>query len=112
MLRNIIFKEVKKMKYMVTHRHTAEMCPGGNVRPDKEFIGKLNDQIKSSGVNLLGGYLDGPGHEFYFVFDTDDVGKLYTAIEQLRLVGDTNKIVPILELSDAVEWAQKMGIQK
>jgi len=28
--------------YMVFHRHTAEMCPGGNVRPDKEFAKKLD----------------------------------------------------------------------
>jgi uncharacterized protein with GYD domain len=101
-----------KMMYMVYHKHTAEMCPGGNVRPDKEFLLKLNKQIEESGVNLIDGYLDAPGHEFYMVLETDDHAKLNSAIEQLRLVGDTNKIVPIMQFSNAIEWAQKMGIQK
>jgi uncharacterized protein with GYD domain len=100
------------MLYMVFHKHTAEMCPGGNVRPDKEFLTKLNEQIKDSGVNLIEGYLDGPGHEFYLVIEADDIAKLNSAIEQLRLVGDTNKIVPVMKFSDAAAWARKMGIQK
>ncbi len=100
------------MLYMIYHKHSAEMCPGGNVRPDKEFITKLNNQIEESGVNFVEGYVDGPGHEFYFILETDDNKKLNMAIEQLRLVGDTNKIVPIMKFSDAAEWAKKMGIQK
>jgi hypothetical protein len=97
---------------MVYHKHTAEMCPGGNVRPDKEFTLKLESQIKESGVNLIEGYMDAPGHEFYLILETDDHKKLNMAIEQLRLVGDTNKIVPIMKFSDMVAWAKKMGIQK
>jgi uncharacterized protein with GYD domain len=99
------------MKYMVFHRHTAEMCPGGSVRPDKEFTTKLNKQIEESGVNFVEGYIDAPGHEFYFVLETDDPAKLNLAIEQLRLVGDTNKIVPVMNFSDTVAWAKKMGLQ-
>lgn len=99
------------MLYMVLHRHTAEMCPGGNVRPDKEFTTKLDKQIKETGVKLVEGYLDGPGHEFYIVIEADDIAKLNTAVEQLRLVGD-NKIVPVMKFSDAIAWTKKMGIQK
>ncbi len=88
------------------------MCPGGNVRPDKEFVTKLSKQIEDSGVNFVEGYVDAPGHEFYFILETDDNAKLNMAIEQLRLVGDINKIVPIMKFSDAVEWSKKMGLQK
>lgn len=88
------------------------MCPGGNVRPDKEFAKKLDGQIREAGVKLIEGYIDAPGHEFYFVIEADDIGKLNTAVEQLRLVGDINKIVPVMKFSDAVAWAKKMGIQK
>ncbi len=100
------------MLYMIYHKHSAEMCPGGNVRPDKEFIMKLSKQIEESGVNFVEGYVDAPGHEFYFILETDDNAKLNTAIEQLRLVGDTNKIVPIMKFSDAIAWTKKMGLQK
>jgi len=100
------------MIYMIHHRHTAEMCPGGNVRPDKEFLLKLNSQIEDSGARLIEGYLDVPGHEFYIVIDADDNKQLNSAIEQLRLVGDVNRITPIMKFSQAVEWAKQMGIQQ
>jgi hypothetical protein len=98
--------------FMIYHRHTAEMCPGGKVRPDKEFITRLEEQSKSSGVNIIEGYIDGPGHQFYLVIEAEDSAKLNVAIEQLRLVGDVNDIVPVLKFSDAVTWAREAGIQK
>ena len=85
------------MLYMVYHKHTAEMCPGGLVRPDKEFLIKLEDQMKNAGVNLIEGYIDAPGHEFHLVIEADDIAKLNSATEQLRLVGDINKIVPNID---------------
>jgi uncharacterized protein with GYD domain len=98
--------------FMVYHRHTAEMCPGGKVRPDPQFMAKLKEQIKSAGVKLVEAYIDGPGHQFYLVIEADDSTKLNKALEQLRLVGDLNDIVPVLKFSDAVTWAQKLGIQQ
>ena len=100
------------MLFIVYHRHTAEMCPGGNVRPDREFLMKLEEQTKTAGVKIIEGYIDGPGHQFYLVVEADDNAKLNKAIEQLRIVGDTNDIVPVLKFSDAVTWARNAGIQK
>lgn len=98
------------MLFMVRHRHTAEMCPGGKVRPDKEFATRLEKQMKEAGVKFEG-YIDGPGHEFYFVIDTDDVAKLYAAVKELLVIGD-NKIVPVTRFSDAIALAKKLGLQK
>lgn len=53
---------------MVVHRHTAEMCPAGKVRPDKEFSNKLKEQISKAGVKLVEGY-DTPGHEMYIIIE-------------------------------------------
>ena len=99
-------------RFIVYHRHTAEMCPGEKVHPDPNFMTKLAEQGKTSGVKIIEGYIDGPGHQFYLVVEADDSTKLNSAIEQLRLVGDINDIVPVLKFSDAVNWAQKAGIQK
>ncbi len=38
---------------MVIAKHTLEFCPGGNVKPDKEFIEKTEESIKKSGVKLI-----------------------------------------------------------
>jgi hypothetical protein len=100
------------MLFIVYHRHTAVMCPGGKVHPDREFLAKLIEQSKTSGVTIIEGYIDGPGHQFYLVVEADDGAKLNKAIEQLRLVGDINDIVPVLKLTDAVAWARKEGIQE
>jgi hypothetical protein len=88
------------------------MCPGGKVHPDREFLAKLIEQGKAAGVTIIEGYIDGPGHQFYLVVEADDGAKLNKAIEQLRLVGDINDIVPVLKLTDAVAWARTAGIQE
>jgi len=47
------------MLFVVYHKHTAEMCPGGKVHPDPKFMAKLEEQSKSAGVTIVKGYLDG-----------------------------------------------------
>jgi len=96
---------------MVVARHSAEMCPGGNVRPDKGFAAKVEESMKKSGVNEIAGYTDAPGHVHYFVLEADDNKALNNAVEPLRLVGDVT-ITPVLKWSDLVGWAKQIGIQK
>jgi hypothetical protein len=96
---------------MIVAKHTAELCPGGVVRPDKEFTAKIEENMKKSGVNEVAGYLDAPGHVYYFVIETDDNAALNNAVEPLRLIGEV-AIAPVLKFSEAVAWAKKIGIQK
>jgi hypothetical protein len=96
---------------MVVARHSAELCPGGIVRPDKGFAAKLEESMKRSGVKEIAGYTDAPGHVHYFVLETDDNTALNNAVEPLRLVGDVT-ITPVLKWSELVGWAKQIGIQK
>ena len=96
---------------MIVARHTAELCPGGVVRPDKEFTAKIEESMKKSGVKEIAGYLDAPGHVYYFVLETDDNAALNNAVEPLRLIGEVT-ITPVLKFLEAVVWAKKIGIQK
>jgi uncharacterized protein with GYD domain len=97
--------------FLVIAEHTAETCPGGIVRPDKEFFNKMDESMKKSGAKLVEGYFDGPGHAFYIVLEADDNTALNNAVENLRLVGKV-KMIPVLKFSDAFAWAKKIGIQK
>jgi hypothetical protein len=97
--------------FMIVAKHTAELCPGGTVRPDKEFTAKIEKSMKKSGVKEIAGYLDAPSHVYYFVLETDDNAALNNAVEPLRIVGDV-MIAPVLKFSEAVAWAKKIGIQK
>lgn len=99
------------MLFLIVAKHTAEMCPGGAVRPDKEFSAKVGESMKKSGVKEIAGFMDAPGHAHYFVLETDDNAALNNAVEPLRLVGEVT-ITPVLKFSEGVDWAKKIGIQK
>ena len=100
------------MIFMIVARHKIEFCPGGQIRPDKEFIKKTEESIKKSGVKLIDAYMDAPGHVFYFVLETTDNTALNSAVETLRLVGEVT-INPVLKFfKEGSDWAKEIGIQK
>jgi hypothetical protein len=97
---------------MIVARHSPEMCPGGLVRPDKEFIKKTEESMMKSGVKLTDGFMDAPGHVFYFVFDAADNAAINVAVEPLRLIGEVT-ITPVMKFfKEGSDWAKKVGIQK
>ena len=96
---------------MIVAKHTVENCPGGLIRPDKQFFAKVDESMKKSGVKLLEGYIDAPGHVFCFIVEAIDNASLNNAAEQLRLVGKV-RIYPVMKFSDAAAWTKKMGIQE
>ena len=98
--------------FLIVAKHTIENCPGGVVRPDKEFIRKTEESIRKSGVTLVDGYMDAPRHVFYFVLETDDTPALNIAVEPLRLVGEVT-ITPVMKFfKEGYEWGKKLGIQE
>ena len=100
------------MIFLIVAKHTIESCPGGVIRPDKEFIKKTEESIKKSGVRLIDAYMDAPAHVFYFVLETDDNAALNIAVEPLRLIGKV-WINPVLKFfKEGSDWAKKIGIQK
>ena len=97
---------------MVVAKHKIEFCPGGQVRPDKEFIRKTEESVKKSGVKFVDAYMDAPGHVFYFVLETNDNASLNNAVEPLRLLGEV-MINPVLKFfKEGSDWAKEIGIQK
>ena len=96
---------------MIVAEHTAENCPGGLIRPDKQFMVKVDESMKKSGVKVVEGYLDAPGHVFYFIVDANDNKALSNAVEQFRLVG-TVRFSPVKTFSESVTWFKDIGIQK
>ena len=97
---------------MIVAQHTVEFCPGGVVKPDKEFIKKVAESMKKSGVKLIDGYMDAPGHVFYFVLEADDNAALNFAFEPLRLVGEVTSSSIMKFFKEGSDWAKKIGIQE
>ncbi len=68
---------IEKMLFIVNHKHTAETCPAGKIHHDDNFMQNLDSQIKKAGLKVVEGYLDAPGHQFYFVVDADSPGQIF-----------------------------------
>jgi hypothetical protein len=96
---------------MIVAKHTVEMCPGGILRPDKDFFNKIAESVKNSGAKLVEMYSDAPSHVFYLVVEANDNEALNNAVEPLRIVGKTT-IRPVMKFSDSLAWARTIGIQK
>jgi hypothetical protein len=98
--------------FLIVAKHNIENCPGGVVRPDKEFIKKTAESIKKSGVKLIDGYMDAPNNIFDFVLEANDNPTLNMAVEPLRLVGD-GIITPVMKFfNEGYDWGKKIGIQE
>jgi hypothetical protein len=99
------------MLFVIDHKHSAETCPAGTVHPDKEFTDRVDAQTKASGVRLVEGYLDAPGHRQYFVVEADTTQQLLTFAAPFIAIGETN-IRPVLKWSEAQAVTRKLGLQK
>ncbi|MDA4136680.1 MAG: hypothetical protein OK449_06765 [Thaumarchaeota archaeon] len=98
--------------FVVDHKHTAETCPGGKIHHDDDFFKKVDEARAKSGLKIIEGYLDAPGHRFYFVVEAESVNQLFEfAATTLSPIGETN-VVPVLKWSEAWTEGQKLGIQK
>jgi uncharacterized protein with GYD domain len=99
------------MLFIFDHHHAAEACPAGTVHPDKNFANSLNKAAKETGVKLVEGFVDGPGHHIYLVVEADDNAQLYNFAAPLMNVGVT-RVAPVMKWSSAIDAARKGGRQK
>jgi len=99
------------MLFIGIARHTAENCPAGIQKPNKEMGHQLEEAVKRSGAKLIEIYLDAPGHTFYAILDADSNNQLWDATEPLRLVGDVN-FTPVSKFSEALGHARDTGVQR
>jgi len=97
--------------FVLDHEHSAENCPAGTVRPDKELLSRLEENAKTSGARLVEGYLDAPAHHFYFIVEADAAEQIFKFITPYLGVGKTN-VHPVLKWSEALAISRKLGLQK
>lgn len=100
-----------RMLFVLDHKHSAENCPAGTVRPEKGLISKLEANAKTSGLRLVEGYLDAPAHHFYFIVEADSPEQILKFIVPLLGIGET-KSHPVVKWSEALVLTRKLGLQK
>ncbi len=99
------------MLFMVVAKHTPEDCPGGLLRPDKDFLKRVVEHVESSSVTVTDIFLDAPAHVYFLLVDADSNEALNNVLEPFRLIGKV-KTHPVLKLSDAITWSKTIGIQR
>jgi len=99
------------MLFIIDHRHTAVTCPAGKIHHEDDFAQNLDAQVKKSGLKIVEGYLDGPGHQFYFIAEADNAAQILEFASPLIKIGET-KVTPVLKWSEAMSVSRKMGLQK
>jgi len=87
------------MLFVIIHKHTAEMCPAGVVRINKDWLKEVTNSFKNAKIKYLGGYANSPNHEFFFIIEADDLEEIDNAIEPLRRVGKV-RIIPVLKFEE------------
>jgi len=99
------------MLFMIDSQHGAETCPAGFIHPDKDFSKKLDKAIADSGVKLVGGYLDAPGHHFYYIVDARSVEQVYSIAVPLLIGIGTSTVTPVVEWKQSRPLGRKAGVQ-
>ena len=99
------------MLFIIDHRHTAVTCPAGKIHHEDDFSQSLDAQAKKSGLKIVEGYLDAPGHQFYFVAEADSATQIFEFAVPLIKIGET-KVTPVLKWSEAIAFSRREGMQK
>ena len=99
------------MLFIIDHKHTAVTCPAGKIHHEDDFLQNFDAQAKKSGLKFVEGYLDGPGHQFYFIAEADNAAQIYEFAVPLIRIGET-KVTPVLKWSEAMSVSRKVGLQK
>ena len=99
------------MLFIGVARHTAENCPAGNIKPNKDLGNKLSESVTKAGGKVTDVYLDAPGHTFYLVLEANSENQLWDATEPLRLIGDV-QLTPVARFDEALTHARQTGLQK
>ena len=91
------------MNFVVTHTHTAELCPSGNPEMMKVMREVLptNEFATQCGVKVLSSWIAVPEHILYFVPEADTYGSVVKYPEPILKVG-TARVTPVVSFAEAV----------
>lgn len=89
------------MLFHAIHRHTHETCsahkPDNQAQFEKAF--KSADEI---GIDIIGMYVDAPGHSTYFILEADSSLQIAKFFDPILELGDT-EIKPVSDATKLLE---------
>ncbi|MCH2427041.1 MAG: hypothetical protein MK177_06875 [Acidimicrobiales bacterium] len=82
------------MLFHITHHHDETTCPAHDEAVVAETFGAVLGTLKENVNEVIGAWVDPPGHDFFFVVDADDAGQIFTGLFPIVSAG-TAKVQPV-----------------
>jgi hypothetical protein len=90
------------MLFHVTHTHNELTCP---IHDDETLLGSFGQvlsSLKANGVDVLSAMVDGPGHQLFFVIETESADAIHEGFKPIIDRG-TARIQPVVDLQARIQ---------
>ena len=82
------------MLFHVTQHHDEHTCPANDHDTMAVTFAAVMDTLNEHVNEVVGAWVDPPGHDFFFVVDADDVAQIFQGLWPIIDVG-TAKVQPV-----------------
>ena len=90
------------MIFHITHHHDEKTCPAHDQEKVAATFAQILPGLKEQGVTVHGAWVDPPGHDFFFVVETDSYDALVNGLMPAVPHG-TATIQPVDDLKARME---------
>ena len=96
------------MLFHIHHHHDEKTCPAGDPERLSATFAAVLPALKENGVEVVGAWVDPPGHDFFFVVETDDYGALVEGLRPIVPAGAAT-IRPVGDVQTQVQAAMSQN---
>jgi len=82
------------MIFHIHHHHDENTCPANSPEAVGATFGSVLPSLSEYGVTVIGAWVDPPGHDFFFVVETDSYDDLVEGLRPILAAG-TARIQPV-----------------
>ncbi|MAR49376.1 MAG: hypothetical protein CL425_09380 [Acidimicrobiaceae bacterium] len=97
-----------EMLFHITHHHTEATCPAHNDEVAGKTFGIVLDSLKENVNEVIGVWVDGPGHDFFAVVDAESTSQIFAGLFPIIPYG-TAKIQPVDDYVDMIAQRQELN---
>ena len=97
-----------QMLFHITHHHTEATCPAHNDEVAGKTFGIVLDSLKENVNEVIGAWVDGPGHDFFVVVDAESTSQIFAGLFPIIPYG-TAKIQPVDDYVDMITQRQELN---